>query len=297
MTGARHRVAITGAAGYIGTSLIRRLEREEAVTRILAIDIRPLPQPPSPKVTYVRRTVMEPLDDLIRKHEIDTVVHLAFVLQPGHNEHEIRKVNLEGTRKVMQSAVAAGAGHLLYFSSTTVYGAHPDNPPLLTEESPVRPVKGFQYGEDKAESERIIHDLSSSHPAMKVVVLRGCPVLGPGADNFISRAFTKPMLVSLRGFDPSMQLLHEEDLVDIMTQCIRKRVSGLYNVAGEADICWSEMGRILNRKLLAVPPALLYGLTDLAWKLRLQSDSPSPGLAFIHHPWIVSTEKVRTRLG
>ncbi|MBM3948016.1 MAG: NAD-dependent epimerase/dehydratase family protein [SAR202 cluster bacterium] len=293
------RIAITGASGYVGSNLIRRLEREDWVKSILAIDIRSLPQASAAnsKVTFVHHDVLGPLNDLFKRHGTEAVVHLAFVLQPGHNEKAICRVNIEGTRGVLESAALAGVRQVVYLGSTTVYGAHPDNPPLLTEESPVRPVEGFQYGVDKARAETVIQEFSKRHPEIKVAILRGCPVLGPQVDNFISRAFSKPFLVALKGFDPPMQLLHEEDLSDLMTYCITRRISGLYNVAGDGVIRWSEMGRMLGRKLLHLPPAILYGVTGATWRLRLQSDSPPSGLAFIQYPWTASTEKIRRELG
>ncbi|MDA1188424.1 MAG: NAD-dependent epimerase/dehydratase family protein [Chloroflexi bacterium] len=297
MTEQASNIAVTGASGYIGTGLIRRLEREDWIKNILAIDIRPLSTPPSPKVTYVKRSVTSPMSDLFEEHRIDVVVHLAFVLEPGHNEEAIRKVNVEGTRQVLKSAATANIRQLIYFGSTTVYGAHPDNPPNLTEEAPVRPVEGFQYGRDKALTEKVFREFAEGHPEIKAVILRGCPVLGPSADNFISRAFSKPILVALKGFDPPMQLLHEEDLDEVMVHCIRHNVAGLYNVAGDGVVRWSEMGRILNRKVLKLPPALLYGITEATWRLRLQSESPAAGLAFIQYPWTASTEKIRKDLG
>lgn len=290
-------IAVTGSSGYIGTALIRKLEEQDWVKNILAIDIRPPHQSFSSRVTFVQQNVRSSMAELFRKHSIDTVVHLAFILQPGHNERDIRAINVEGTQQLLQSSTAANVQQIIYLSSTTIYGAHPDNPPQLTEDSPIRPVKGFQYGQDKALTDRLVGEFAKAHPDIKTVILRGCPVLGSNADNFISRAFSKPLLIALSGFDPHLQLLHEEDLTQTMIYSIQHDVSGLYNIAGNDVIRWSEMGRILKRKVLKLPPAILIRITEATWRLRLQSESPGAGLLFIQYPWSVSTEKIQRELG
>ena len=198
---------------------------------------------------------------------------------------------------VLAGCAEAAVGHLLYLSSTTVYGAHEDNPAMLTEESPMRPVRGFQYGEDKAESERLLARHLAGNLGLNATVLRACPVLGPTSDNFIAGAFSKPVLVGLWRHDPPVQLVHEDDLVDAMGRCILDRVEGVYNVAGDGSILWSEMGRILGRKRLTLPASLLYPLTQAAWALHLQSDSPASGLDFIRHRWTADTSRLKAALG
>ena len=161
----------------------------------------------------------------------------------------------------------------------------------------MRPNKGFQYAEDKAQVEELLGEFAKEHPEVGLTVLRGCVVMGPKADNFISRAFSKPFLVAVDGYDPPMQFIHEDDLVDVMAHCLSERVTGIYNVAGEGTVPWSEMARLSGRRLLTLPPSLAYWITGTAWKLRLQGDSPACGLDFIRYPWVTSTDKIQRELG
>ena len=297
MTSVARRIAITGASGYLAGRLIQRLEGNAEVEHILALDIRSLGQAVGPKLTFVRHDVSKPMGSLFADNDIDTVVHLAFILNPGHDREAIRKVNVGGTANVLQACEGTRVRQLLYLSSTSVYGAHADNQEFLTEESPPRPVKGFQYSEDKAQAESLIAGFTEQHPSVVGTILRVCPVMGPNADNFISRAYSKPFLVGVRGYNPPLQFFHEDDLVDLILLCLAKRPSGVYNVAGDGTISWEDAVRSHGRKLLSFPAALLYGLTDLAWKLRLQKDSPACGLDMIRYPWLASTEKIKNELG
>jgi len=296
MADAPLRVAVTGAAGYLGSGLVRRLEAERLVAGILALDVRPL-RDGGPKVRFVRHDVVEPVAGLLREHAIDTVVHLAFVLRPSRRREDTARVNVGGASRVFEDCGKAGVRNVVYLSSTTVYGAHPDNPPMLTEESPVRPVRGFHYGEDKADAERALAECLRRTPGLAATVLRACPVLGPSADNFVSRAFARPVLVGAIGRDPPMQLLHEEDLWEVMAACVVRPAPGVYNLAGEGVVRWSEMARLYGRRMVKLPGPLLRALTGATWALRLQSESNAAGLDFIRYRWTVSTERAKRVLG
>lgn len=295
------RVAITGASGYLGGRLIERLETSDAVEYILATDIR------TPNASYGERTdfvmldVTEPFPRLLAQHDISSVVHLAYVLKPGHRRSQARKVNVLGTDHLVDACRNSDVDHVLYLSSTSVYGAHPDNPEFLTEEDPVRPIPGFQYSEDKAAAEaRLIKFAevgTGLKPAPTVTILRGCPVMGPHADNFIANAFYKPVLPRVGDADPPMQFTHEDDLMDVIVKCLETGTAGVYNVAGDGTIRWTEMVTAMGRRMLRLPPVAWRSLTSLAWGLGLQSDSPACGLDFIRYRWTASAGKLKRELG
>ena len=294
MGDATRRVAITGASGYVGRRLVERLLLEEQVGSILAVDVRPPPQPLGAGVTFLHHDVSTPFNGLLSEQSIDSVVHLAYKMRPSHDRTAARRVNVGGTANLLRECT--GVSRVVYLSSTSVYGAHPDNPPALTEDSPPRPVKGFQYSEDKLEAESLIQEYARSHRDVSATILRGCPVMGPNANNFVAEAFLKPFLVAVKGYDPPMQLLHEDDLTNVLARCVLGDAPGLYNIAGEGTILWSEMADLLGRRLVSLPAPLLYAATDAAWRLRLQSDSPASGLDLIRYAWVASTDRIRGEL-
>ncbi len=291
------RLAVTGAAGYIATRLIEALTRGAKIDSVLAIDRRRPPTSDRGEVEYLRLDVGDPFPDLFVGRGIDTVVHLAYDLNPGHDRKAVWRVNVGGAVNLIDACASAGVGHILYLSSTSVYGAYPDNPEELSEESPARPLQGFQYSEGKAEAEALLGQYAADNPDCAVTVLRACPVLGPNADNFIAAAFSKPLLVGVKGHDPPMQFLHEDDLVDCMLACLRHRPRGAYNLAGSGTVLWSEMAALADRRMLKLPAAILYGLASLGWALRLQSDSPARGIDFIRYRWTVDSSKFERELG
>ena len=109
---------------------------------------------------------------------------------------------------------------------------------------------------------------------MNVTVLRSCVVMGPGADNFVTRAFFKPVLLGVMGYNPPLQFLHEDDLAKLLHMLIMEPHPGTYNVAGEGVVHYKRMVQLSRRKLVSLPSAMAYPLTQTAWKLGIQKDSP-----------------------
>lgn len=290
------KIAITGISGYIGSRLLARLEGMAGVERVVGIDLKPPPFP-SPKLQFCPQDILEPLDAPFSQNGVDSAVHLAFVVRPGQDRARARRVNLGGARNFLDACRRSQVRHILYLSSHTVYGAHPDNPVPLTEEAPLRPNPGFQYSWDKAESDALFRDFAAAHPHIGVAVVRACVVLGPGADNAITRSLFQPVMIRVRGYNPPLQFLHEDDLAELMITLLARGQAGVFNAAGEGSLGYSQVAALAGRRCLPLPGSLLRPVMALSWNLRLQRQSPPAGLRFIMHPIILSTAKLRQEVG
>ena len=185
---------------------------------------------PPPIVEFVKRDITQDISDILIEHRIDSVAHLAFVIRPDRNRERVHRVNVAGAANVLDGCASAGVEHVLYMSSATVYGAHPDNTQTLTECAPLRPVTGFQYAEAKVEVEELLREFERRHRGASVCVLRACPVLGSDADNFVARNLARRVLVGVSGYDPPMQFLHEDDASEIMAHCLLSGIAGHYTM-------------------------------------------------------------------
>lgn len=290
------RIAITGISGYLGSQLLKRLAAHPDVERIVGVDARP-PTVQSPKLAFFQRDITRPIADLFSGEQLDAAVHLAFVLKPTHSTVAARRVNVEGTRNLLEACRLGHVGHLLYLGSTAAYGAHRDNPVPLTEESPLRPNRGFQYSREKAETDRMFLDYGTAHPEAAVTILRGCVVIGPGGARSIGAKMFTRVMVRVAGHDPQVQYLHEDDLVDLLVAALEKRPRGIYNVAGDGLLRYSDVARLAGRRMAAIPGPVLSGLMGAAWALHLQSESSAAGLDFIAYPWVASNEKLKAATG
>jgi len=290
------RIAVTGASGSIGTQLVERLAESPATETILGLDIR-RPTAFGNNIFSHRHSVTDSVEHLLRHYGITTVVHLAFQLKPNRDRSAARATNVGGTAQILKDCIAAKIQHLIYLSSTTVYGTNKDDASLFTEDDPLNPVQGFQYAEDKAETERLLSCHDSGEPSFPITTLRSCIVMGPHSANFITSALAKPALIGIRGYDPPMQFLHEKDLLSVICKFIKEPRKGTYNVAGSGNIPYSELARLAGRPLIWLPAMAAYALTQTSWSLRLQSDSPAIGLDLIRWPWLANTDKLAREFG
>jgi UDP-glucose 4-epimerase len=290
-------IAITGISGYIGTRLLSQLDTIDSIQKIIGIDIRqPTLRPP--KLRFYLQDVLNPFGDLFIENEVDTAIHLAFLLKPTRERTSVQKIDIEGTINFVRACRQAKIGHALYMSSHTVYGAHHDNPIPLAEDSPLRPLPGFQYSWDKAQAEQIVREFGQSQRDVTITILRCCLVIGPHAVGSVPvLMFKPPVMIGVAGFDPRMQFVHEYDLIRVIETFLNQKKGGIFNVAGEGDLRYSEVAKLARKKLLRLPDSLIKPLMRVSWALHLQNDSPYSGLEFIKYPPVVSTGKLLKEIG
>ena len=123
------RYLITGGSGYIGGRLIDELSAREETELIVIVDVA-APKRQWPKTQFVKGDVRDrhATRELLQRHEIDALVHLAFILDPIHDEAKMYDVDVNGTQATLWAASEAGTKQVLVTSSASAYGAWPDNP-------------------------------------------------------------------------------------------------------------------------------------------------------------------------
>jgi UDP-glucose 4-epimerase len=292
------RYLITGGSGYIGSRLVERLAGRDDTERILICDVRP-PRVFRPKVEYRELDVRHAASvrSVVAEEGPDALVHLAFILNPMHDEAAMYHVDVGGTSNVLDACSDAGIGQVLVTSSSTAYGAFPDNPVPLTEDQPVRGVPDFEYARDKAECDRLCQLWALRHPERVMTIVRPCIVFGPNVDNFIVRLWTKQPFQADFGLpDPGIQFVHEDDVVEALAVLLGGRFSGAFNVAGDGVMRVAECAEMIGVPRRRVPLRLMWRLASVMWRLRL-SETPPGNMHFAIHPWIVSSEKLKRETG
>src|SRR3954452_21426093 len=292
------RYLITGGSGYIGSRLVDHLSRRQEVERIVICDLQP-PRHYKPKTEFVTLDVRDRLAvrETLERAQPDALVHLAFILNPSHDEDFMYEVDVNGTRNVLEAASVAGTQQVLVASSSTAYGAFPDNPVPITEDWPVRGVPDFEYARDKAESDRMCQLWALQHPERTMTIVRPCIVFGPNVDNFIVRLFTNsPFATDLGNLDQATQYVHEDDLVEALVTLLTGRHAGAFNVAGDGTVTFGECAEIVGLKTRRIPLGVARRLATLTWKLRA-SETPPGQIRFAIYPWVVSNEKLKRETG
>ena len=293
------KYVITGGSGYIGSRLVELLSAREDTERIVITDLRP-PRVPWPKTTYLEMDVRDRrMGSLLAAEEPDALVHLAFVLNPLRDEHAMYDIDVNGTQNVLDGASNAGIEHVLVASSTTAYGAWPDNPVPLTEEHPVRGMPNYEYARDKTEIDRMSQLWAVRHPDRTMTIVRPCIVFGPTVDNYIVRFWQNaPFIALLDGVDLEIQYVHEEDVIDAVSRLLLERKDGIFNLTGDGTIRLSEGAEMIGVKTRNIKLSTYRRLAGTLWKLHVPRIEAPPGqLDFLRYPWIASNEKLKSELG
>jgi UDP-glucose 4-epimerase len=291
-------VAVTGAYGYIGTQVLQRLVKSEEFEKVVCIDLR------QGEIELPNRFVFracdirdgEKIQAIFQTEEVDTVLHLAFIANPTRNTQMEYDVDVVGMQHVLDAVTAVGVRKLVVASSDCVYGFFEDGCDGLCEKDPTRPTPGFCYAENKVIVESMVSSFSETHPECAVVVLRPCIVTGPHMNNAFGKSLRQPVIVRIRGYDPSMQFIHEEDVAEAFYLALVRDAEGIFNLAVDEGVRLSEMARIAGKPMLPLPAWFLYPLIEGLYQVGLMKFGSSQ-LDYIRYPMSMNAEKIREELG
>jgi len=211
------RVLLTGATGFIGGSLARRLLASGVELRALVRDIE--------RARWLEQAGAElRLGDLAAHLDptlaagVDVVVHAAAWVGTEGDPERVRMVNVEGTRRVLSLARAAGVTRVVHVSSCAVYGS-PQRDGV--DESAALRRRGVVYHDTKVEADELAHEAATAGDP--IVIARPSQVYGPGSREFTVRPTTairygRALLVD--GGRHRCKLVYIDDVVDGLIACM-----------------------------------------------------------------------------
>lgn len=260
------RVLITGATGYIGSLFTRALVDSAEAACVIATGRRAEVSGPLAALldgaTYASADVRDAarLTDLMREHNINTVVHLAALVtpRPGEGPEVQYAVDVEGTRHVVQACVDAGVKRLIYTSSGAAYGYTPQNARPLTEDAPLLGNDIFVYSRNKRIVEEDLERARAEHPQLEQLIFRVSTVMGASTENQITALFEPPVVVGLRGVDSPFCIIWDQDVVAcLMRGVLHPELSGIYNLTADGVMSMREIAARNGRVFLPLPVGLL----------------------------------------
>ena len=307
-------VAVTGPTGAIGKALMRALEEDDSVERVIGMARRPF-DPLSQGWTKVEYRQGDVLDEAAVRGLIagaDVVVHLAFLI--FGSQEETARVNLAGSRNVFQAALDQKVDRFVYTSSVAAYGFHEDNPDLLHEDVPPRGSAEHYYSAQKAELEKTLRDMSAGAKT-DVFVFRPCIVAGPTATELIENipyvqlgdrlpdpvrnlVGTIPLLRPVIP-DPGVpfQLVHEDDVASALVAAIDGgRVPGTYNLAGDGEITLTDLAHALGWYAMPIPELAVDLTARIVSRIPLMPARAS-WISALSVPVLMDTTKAKMNLG
>lgn len=255
------RVLITGGSGFLGSHVALALAARDDVEAVVAADVRPGPARDGVVEASLDVTDAAAIAPLLRAHRIDTVVHLAAIVNPGRDVDMEYRVDVDGAANVLAACVAAGVRRIVVSSSGAAYGYHQDNPEWIDEDAPLRGNDAFPYSRHKRLVEEMLATYRAAHPELEQVVFRIGTILGPDVRNQITALWDRRRILRIAGSDSPFVFVWVDDVAAAMVRAATTGPAGIFNVAGDGRLTVPEIARRLGKRQLVLPAwALATGL-------------------------------------
>ena len=289
-------ILVTGVAGYWGARVAARLGRETGL-HVIGLDREP-PAKEIEGLDFVPADARNPLlVELLKTERVDTVCHLAFVETEQPNEPAF-DLNVMGTTKVLDACAEAGVRKVVLKSSTAVYGARPGNVAFLTEEHALRGDKRSGTIHDLLEIEAFCSGFRQRSPQLILTILRFASIIGTTADTPMTRFLKMPQAPSLLGFDPRMQIIHEDDVVDALAHAALNDAPGVINVAAKDILPLNKIRGLAGKPPISIPHLLVYWGRDMLTRTGKRSPDAMPlEPDYLRYPWVADLRRMHEELG
>ncbi len=264
-------VLVTGISGNLGRVLAKQLHTE---AHVVGIDRRPFPERPK-DVGHHRVDIRKArVEEAFRHGPVDALIHMGIMHDPRMPRSEAHSFNVLGTHKILEMCVRHRVRKVVVLSSANVYGPRPDNSNFLPEETPLMAAERFGEMRDLVELDMYAQSFMWKHPELETVILRPVNIVGPTVRNAPSNYLRLPRPLTVLGFDPMVQLLHEEDACRALVLALRPGLRGVFNVTGPGELPLSAILRELGRRPIPIPHPLVRPLVARAFEAHLTSFPP-----------------------
>lgn len=247
---------VTAVSRDFGAQFARRIADDPSVDKVVGVGPRP-PRKNLPGVTFVRADICDPvMAKVLTVEDVDTVVHLGVAALParGDARSSLRGSDVIGTMQLLAACQrAAGVRKLVLESATAVYGSSSRDPAKFSEETVPRRSPRHGFAKDSAEVEGYVRGFRRRRPDVLVTTLRLASLLSACLDTPMSRYFRLPVLPTVLGFDPRLQLLHADDAHEVLHRVTVRDEPGTFNVAGDGVLTLSQAVRRTGMPSVAVP--------------------------------------------
>lgn len=291
------RVLVTGGAGFLGSHVVAALVADPGVDLVVAGDVR-RPEHPIDGVVYDDCDVTRPagLAPLLERHDIDVVVHLAAIVNPGRDHDLEYRVDVDGSRNVVDACLAAGVRRIVVSSSGAAYGYHPDSPEWLSESDPVRGNDEFPYSKHKRLVEEMLAEERRDNPQLEQVVFRIGTILGATVQNQITALWDGRSILAIRGSESPFVFVWVDDVAAAMARAATDGPAGIYNVAGDGRLTVREIARRLGKPVITVPPGVLAFALRVGRMLRLTVHGPEQ-VRFLRYRPVLANDALKRDFG
>ncbi len=294
---------ITGGSGFLGVEIAKKLvERGE---KVKVFDITKSPDLP-PDVDFVKGDVRDKGSLKQAFREADTVFHLVGIMpQSKMPPPEMRKINIGGTRNVLEACAEEGVKRVVYLSSSEVYGILEEVPcPETALKAPVG-----EYGHNKVSCELICHEFAKSQ-GLEVSILRPTSIVGPRnweeTVNMLLGQIKNNGVIPLPGRGKTRwQVAHVSDVANaaILASEKNEAIGEAFNVGcdGEVPTMWELAHEVKehagsNVRIISLNEKITLGILKTLGAAKISPVQPDHLLLF-EYDFILDVSKIKTTLG
>lgn len=290
------RVLITGGAGFLGSHVAAALATRDDVELVVAADLRPGVARNGIVAATLDVTDAAAIAPVLREHRIDTVVHLAAIVNPGRDVALEYRVDVTGSANVLAACAEAGVRRIVVSSSGAAYGYHSDNPEWIDETQPLRGNDAFPYARHKRLVEEMLAEYRSTHPALEQVVFRIGTILGPTVRNQITALWDGRRLLRIAGSASPFVFIWVDDVAAAMVRAATDGPAGIFNVAGDGRMTVPEIAERLGKRQLVIPAWMLSTALRVGKTLRLTEHGPEK-VPFLRYRPVLANRRLKEDFG
>jgi len=294
------KVLVTGAAGYIGKILVKKLIQNQNIDAVFALDKKGKPKDfENLKVNYFQLDLARDAWEEKLPNIPDVIIHLAFDIRTPYGKRKDQEFNnLFSMERVLGYCSNKKVSRLIYSSSVSAYGARKENIGKFLKEDSQLTENEYPYGDQKKKIEEILKEKKIS---TQIFVLRLASVNGPegekrkgfGLLNFIKHIF--PILPVINN-TWTRQYLHEEDALRVIDFLIFKETKdqfNVFNIALSDFLTISKMAKLINKKIIKIPVWIIKPIFFLVWHLTFgRVSTPKGSERFFTYPINVNGSKI-----
>lgn len=293
------RIALTGANSFLNSLVLKRLSELSTVKEIHLFDIQP-PSHMSTKCIFHRiditkETSCQSIAKILIDNEVTEFIHGALFSGPTRSKNTHHEVESIGTFHILNAVAEAKINRFVVFSSTFVYGAHPQNPNFIQESFPTKFQKAH-FVRTRIDVENQIKDFTLNYPGTEVVVLRFAPILGPNSTNVRARYFMSGVIPKVFGYDPLLQFIHEDDALRAAIMALFCKVTGVFNIVGRGVMPLSTGIHLSGKLPVPIFSGLCKTFFSAGYAFRAWELSPDM-VPFFQFLCVADSKKAESELG
>jgi len=286
-------IVITGISGNLGRLITKTLHAEHS---IIGIDQRKFKNKPKDVIHHQIDARRRKAEDIFRSNPIRALIHLGLVHRIRPTGRNFRDWNTLGTIKLLEYCQRYGVRKVVLLSTAQVYGALPTNSNFLTEDAPLVGQPGYPEMQALIEWDMYAQSFFWKHPDIETVILRPVHVVGPSVRNVASNYLRLKRPFTLMGFDPMLQFVHEQDLIQAILLALEPGRRGVFNIVGPGEVPLSRALAELGRDPIGIPHPLAELALSKLWRYGL-SGFPPGELPHLRYQCLVDGSRSKEMLG